>query len=82
MTPFFKFGIGMLARLVGIVADNFARWTFQQVSEGADAGMDLLTDLWDFGQSLLRMLASQLCGRPMRRYYDDNGYDEGWQYTR
>jgi hypothetical protein len=76
MNQFVKFTAGMLARMLGIVAEQFARWTFRRVSEGADAGLDLLSDFWEFAEWLLQTIAGQLSGRPIR-HYDD--YEEEWQ---
>lgn len=68
MPPFVKFTLGVLARTLGLVAENFAQWLFNQVSSGAAHGLDFLDDVWEFGQALLRMLAEQFGGRSRQRY--------------
>jgi hypothetical protein len=72
MPPFLKFGLGCLARLLGMVAEQWAQWLFHQVSTGAESGLDLLAESWQFCQWFLRMLAGQFSGRS-RPQYDDYG---------
>jgi hypothetical protein len=68
MPRFQKFTIGMLARVLGLIADHFAQWLLHQVSSGGEHGLSFLDDVWEFGQALLRMLAEQFGGRSRPRY--------------
>lgn len=47
------FGIGVLARFLAMLAEHFAQWIFDQTSQGAEAGMDLLGGIWEFGESFI-----------------------------
>lgn len=82
MRPLLTFGIGMIARVLAMLAEHFSRWVFQQVSEGSEAGLDLLGELYQFCLWFLRMMASRLGGRRHRHHeeYDDEleaGYYPG-----
>jgi len=71
MHPFAAFGISMLARFIGILAEHFAQWVLHRISDGrAD-----FSDLRGFGESFWQMLAGQLCGRSVR-------YEEEYEFGR
>jgi hypothetical protein len=74
--PLMTFGIGLTARFVALLAEQFAQWVFHRVSEGAEAGFDLLAELWHFCRWFLRSTAGDFCGRS-GRYRSD--YEEEWQ---
>lgn len=73
MKDVWAFWIGMLARLVGVIAERYAGWLFGKIGDGAELGLDLLDDIGEFFHSMLQWAASQLCGR--RTF----GYDEEWR---
>jgi hypothetical protein len=79
MRQLLAFGIGMLARFVALLAEHFARWLLHQIRDGKEAGADLLSELRDFGEWFLQMLAGQLCRRPARQF---NGYESEYDYAR
>lgn len=61
-------------RLVGVVAEHYAAWLLRRIGDGAEIGIDMLSDLKAFMQSLLAWAAEQLCGR---RSLD---YEESWHH--
>lgn len=73
------FSIGVLARLVGLIAERYAGWLLHKVSEGAELGIDALTDLREFMQWLLHSAASQLSGG---RGYAYGDYEDQFGYMR
>ena len=80
MQAFVKFSIGLVSHVVGLVAEHFAHWLFQQVSSGDD-GWNLLDNLRQFGQAFLQMVAGQLSGHSTRGRYDHQEQDwEPGQY--
>ena len=76
MQPMLTFGLGLTARVVALLAEQFAQWVFHRVSEGAEAGFDLLAEFGRFCRWFLRSTAGEFCGR-RGRYPDD--YEEEWQ---
>ena len=77
-----KLGTGLAARFLGLVAENFALWMFNQVNEGADETADTLSQLRQFGRWFLQMLAGQLCGRSRHQFNDEDDYHPGLYGTR
>ncbi|OAI48657.1 hypothetical protein AYO44_06755 [Planctomycetaceae bacterium SCGC AG-212-F19] len=75
--PILKFAFGVLARFLAQVAEQLARWLFDDVSQGRDEDEDAwsVVELWDFARWFLRNLAGHLGGRSPR--YD--GYDHQYQ---
>ena len=71
-----KLGAGVLARFVGMLAEQFAQWLFHEVSEGSDDPTRSLSELCHFGRWFVRMVASQLGGRQRRQF---DGYEEEYQ---
>ena len=67
MRQLFVFGISMLARFVGLLAEQFAQWVLHRIRDGGEAGADFFAELWEFGAGFLQMLAGQLCGRPVHQ---------------
>lgn len=76
MRTVLTFGVGLAARIVALFAEEFARWVFHRVSEGAEAGFDLLAEFWHFSRWFLRSSAGQFCGRSGRY---GNDLEEEWQ---
>lgn len=57
------FTAGSIARLVSALAAYYADWLFAKLIDGADAGLEFLTDLYEFGCWLMELLSERLCGR-------------------
>jgi len=76
MDQLFTFGVGMIARFVGLLAEHFAQWLLHRIRDGREAGADLLAELSQFGEWFLQMLAGQLCGRPANHF---DRYEEEYQ---
>jgi hypothetical protein len=79
MRQLFTLGLGLLARFVALVAERFADWLLHQIRDGRDIGADLLSEVWQFWEWFLQILAGQLCGRPAHHF---NGYEEEYDYAR
>lgn len=72
-----KLGAGVVARFIGLLAEHFAQWLFHEVSEGAEAAADSLSEFWEFGKWFVRTLAGQLGGSRSRYHFDR--YEEDYQ---
>ena len=76
MHTLLTFSVGLAARVVALFAEEFARWVFHRVSDGAEAGFDVLAELWHFCHWFLRSTAGDFCGRSGRYR---SAYEEEWQ---
>lgn len=72
MRQFTTFTIGLLARLVSIIATLYGDWLLRKILAGTEH-FDFLRDLKRFFRWLLTRLADWLCGR--RSGYEDDGYE-------
>src|SRR5262245_43254786 len=77
MHSFLTFGIGVAARFVSLLAEQFAQWLFQEVAEGADEVAHSFSQLWEFVQSFVRSLAGNFCRR-RRRFDEFEEYQPGY----
>jgi hypothetical protein len=68
MSQTMSFFIGMLARLVSLLASHYADWLLHKVAEGTDEVIGFLCEVREFAQWLVGALAEQLCGRRQRSY--------------
>jgi hypothetical protein len=68
MHSFLTFGIGVVARFISLLAEQFAQWLFEEVSEGAEGVAHSFSALWDFMESFVRSLAGHLSGGSRRRF--------------
>jgi hypothetical protein len=65
------FGLGILARVIGLTADLYSAWIWNKLAEGAEATLDFLEDLWEFGKWALDELANRWNGGyPPSLYYN------------
>jgi hypothetical protein len=78
MRRLLMFGLGLLARLLALIAGHYADWLFGRASEEDDRGVDLLHDLGRFFRRLVTMTARRLTGRNGDRHYDYEEEQE-WQ---
>jgi hypothetical protein len=59
MPRYLWFGLGLLARAVSVLTAMYADWIWHHLVEGAEATLDFVHDLWDFGC----WAAGELAGR-------------------
>lgn len=81
MRQLFAFSISMVARFVGLLAEQFSQWILHRIRDGSEAA-DLLAELWEFAAGFLQMLAGQLCGRPLREFERYEEQEHGGYYGR
>lgn len=72
------FFAGVAVRLVGVVAEHYASWLLRRIGDGAEIGIDILSDLKAFLRALLDWAAEQLRGRRSLDYED--GWHRGFDY--
>ena len=70
MKSAWTFGLGIIARILGVILAHYADWMMHKVAEGADVGRGFVADLGKFARRVLRVFAGQMCGRSIRRYED------------
>ena len=62
MPRYLWFGLSILARTVSVVAALYSDWIWHKLVQGAEATIDFLQDLCDFGHWLAEELAGRWSG--------------------
>lgn len=70
MERFTLFAAGSLARLLSALAAFYSDWLFNRLLDGADAGIDFVSDVIEFGHWLVGMIAQRVCGQRGRGHID------------
>lgn len=74
MERFTLFAAGSFARLLSALAAFYSDWLFNRLLDGADAGIDLVSDVIEFGHWLVGMIAQRVCGQRGHRQFDTDGW--------
>ncbi|MBL8794612.1 MAG: hypothetical protein JNM56_11965 [Planctomycetia bacterium] len=69
MNQLATFTLALASRLLGTLATVLSTWLLEKVLEGADLGLDLLADAWEFARYVYQTVAYQVCGPAGRPAY-------------
>jgi hypothetical protein len=62
MSRYLMFGLGILARVVSVLADCYSDWIWRQLAEGVEATFDVIADFWEFSCWVSEELIGRWCG--------------------
>lgn len=71
MKRFTWFALGVLARALSVVFEQYAGWMLRKVVDGVEVSAGFLDDLYDFAGWFVQQLARYFRGVPVEPAYGD-----------